>query len=89
MPSYHWLDHREIDVNTVARRVLVQRDWLGVPYKESWGRQEIVEMIDLQANEIAEDLRQHSILVEPRSEMVALIAYLQKLGVYEKTGGDN
>jgi len=89
MPSYHWLDNREINVDAAARRVLVQRDWLGVPYKKEWGKQEIIELIDLQANEIAEDLRGHSILVEPRSEMVALIAYLQKLGVYEKTGGSD
>jgi cytochrome c oxidase cbb3-type subunit I/II len=83
MPAYPWLDTQSYSVETIARRIRVQRDWLGVPYKEDWTLDEIRESVETHAMEIARDLRERGIYADPYSEMVALIAYLQKLGAYE------
>jgi len=56
-----------------------------VPYDPAWGKEQVAELVEIQSMEIARDLRAKSIFVKPESEMVAIIAYLQKLGVYEET----
>lgn len=84
MPAYPWLERQTYDLNTIVRRVKVQRDWLGVPYPEDLNADGIARQVETQALEIARDLRDKSIFISPDSEMVALIAYLQKLGTYEK-----
>ena len=52
---------------------------LGVPYPENYDLQALVDM-DKQANEIVADLKTQGINAKPQSEMIALIAYLQRLG---------
>jgi len=84
MPSYYWLADRTLDMDEISRRIAVQRDWLGVPYAADMDGEVVREMVETQALEIARDLREQNIFVEPESEMVALIAYLQKLGAYEE-----
>jgi cytochrome c oxidase cbb3-type subunit I/II len=85
MPAYPWLAEQEIDLDRLFRRLKVQRDILGVPYDPAWGKEQVAELVEIQSMEIARDLRAKSIFVKPESEMVAIIAYLQKLGVYEET----
>ena len=57
---------------------------LGVPYAEGYENQAVADM-QKQANAIAADLKAEGIEVIPETEMVALIAYLQRLGTDIKT----
>jgi cytochrome c oxidase cbb3-type subunit I/II len=80
MPSYPWLLEAEANIETLPNKIKVQRI-LGVPYPEM-PSEEIYRLYMEQASKIAGDLRQPGtdIYVEPNSEIVALIAYLQQLG---------
>jgi cytochrome c oxidase cbb3-type subunit I/II len=53
-----------------------------VPYP-AWSPAEINTAATDQAKQIARDLRAQQRLVAPEREIVALIAYLQKLGKFE------
>jgi cytochrome c oxidase cbb3-type subunit I/II len=79
MPSYPWLLERVADAHRLPAKIRVQR-MLGVPYDEMTP-EEIQRQYDEQAAGIVENLRQDDIYVEPDREIVALIAYLQQLGV--------
>ncbi|MES1951119.1 cytochrome c oxidase, cbb3-type, subunit II [Salinisphaera sp. S4-8] len=61
MPAFPWLADNEVDPETVATRMRVQKNWLNVPYT------------DAQIDEAAAEL-------EGKTEMQAVIAYLQHLG---------
>ena len=82
MPNFPWLLANTLDVSTMPRKITVQRQ-LGVPYPQ-WTDAEITSSIQAQQKKIAKDLRDSGAYVEPDREIVALIAYLQQLGHYEK-----
>jgi cytochrome c oxidase cbb3-type subunit I/II len=65
-------------VKALVRKLDVQRR-LGVPINEKT-LEEIQASVDAQAQEIAEDLKRSGLETLPDREIVALIAYLQKLG---------
>ena len=81
MPNYPWLFEKDTDVAALPSKLSVQRI-LGVPYPEQTP-EEIQAQVNAQAAEIAARLRKDNILVEPTREIVAIIAYLQKLGKSE------
>lgn len=81
MPNYPWLFEKDTDVAALPSKLSVQRT-LGVPYPEQTP-EEIQAQVNAQAAEIAARLRKDNILVEPTREIVAIIAYLQKLGKSE------
>ncbi|MCC5834041.1 MAG: cytochrome-c oxidase, cbb3-type subunit I [Opitutales bacterium] len=81
MPPYPWLLEQDLDFEKMHRRIRVQR-MLGVPYPD-WSKEEVVALMEEQADEIVADLRSQFRSTEPRRQIVALIAYLQKLGTYE------
>ena len=81
MPNYPWLFEKDTDVAALPAKLAVMRT-LGVPYTEQTPA-EIQAEVDAQAAGIAARLREADILVEPSREIVALIAYLQKLGKSE------
>ncbi len=81
MPNYPWLFENDTDVAALPAKLAVQRT-LGVPYPEQTP-EEIQAQVDAQAAEITARLRKDDVLVEPTREIVALIAYLQKLGKSE------
>jgi cytochrome c oxidase cbb3-type subunit I/II len=81
MPNYPWLFEKDTDVAALPAKLAVMRK-LGVPYPEQTPA-EIQAEVDAQAGEIVARLREADILVEPSREIVALIAYLQKLGKSE------
>ena len=81
MPPYPWLLENDLDISTTASKINVLR-MLGTPYEE--GYEEIAnDDLAKQANMIAESLRKDGIEQEglENKEIVALIAYLQRLGV--------
>jgi cytochrome c oxidase cbb3-type subunit I/II len=82
MPNFPWLLTNTLDVSTMPRKIAVQRQ-LGVPYPE-WTDAQITSSIEAQQKQIAKDLRDSGAYIEPDREIVALIAYLQQLGHYEK-----
>ncbi|MGF1450183.1 MAG: cytochrome-c oxidase, cbb3-type subunit I [Opitutales bacterium] len=86
MPNYHFLNDRKVDFEELAHRMLVLRDspLLGDPFPADWDEAEIMELAKAQGMEIADGLAREAILVDPESEMVAIIAYLQGLGRYEE-----
>jgi cytochrome c oxidase cbb3-type subunit I/II len=81
MPAFPWLFEAETDVAALPTKISVQRV-LGVPFAEMTPA-EIQASVQAQAEEIAADLRTQGNYTEPSKEIVALIAYLQKLGKSE------
>jgi cytochrome c oxidase cbb3-type subunit I/II len=78
MPSYPWLHMNDLDISTTESKINVMRS-IGVPYPEGY---EKVANDDLQkqAEKIATDLQNAGAPAEPNKEIIALIAYLQRLG---------
>lgn len=78
MPPYPWLFEQTIDKSLTAGKISALRK-IGVPYSE--GFEEIAnDELDKQANEIAVNLKGDGIETRSDAEIVALIAYLQRLG---------
>ncbi|MGF1453692.1 MAG: cbb3-type cytochrome c oxidase subunit II, partial [Opitutales bacterium] len=88
MPPYEWLVEQEWDLKNLPSRIAAMRK-VGVPYAADFGPDDIEEAAFTQANEIVTDLEKKDIFVAPESEMVALIAYLQKLGAYRQVDPNN
>jgi cytochrome c oxidase cbb3-type subunit I/II len=78
MPSYPWLLTNDLDISNTSTKINVMRS-IGVPYPEGY---ENVANDDLtkQAEQIALDLQKNGAPAEPNKEIIALIAYLQRLG---------
>jgi cytochrome c oxidase cbb3-type subunit I/II len=84
MPGYPALLQQDLQVATLPSKLAVQRT-LGVPYP-NWTPEQIATRVTTQAKEIAADLKAAGAYVAPEKEIIALIAYLQRLGTYEKIG---
>jgi cytochrome c oxidase cbb3-type subunit I/II len=84
MPSYAWLLTQDIDYSTLMKKINVMRT-LGVPYAPGYENKALSDA-KKQAEEIAQDLQKNGALeadgspVSPDREIIALIAYLQRLG---------
>jgi cytochrome c oxidase cbb3-type subunit I/II len=85
MPSYAFMLEDELDLTTLPRKIKVQR-MLGAPYTEEEERN-AVELAREQAAEIAAELERDGVPGLADREIVALIAYLQRLGTDIKKGG--
>jgi cytochrome c oxidase cbb3-type subunit I/II len=78
MPAYKWLFTDQIDLEETAGKISALRS-VGVPYEP--GYEEIAnEVLEAQAELIAAELREEDIEVAPDAEIIALIAYLQRMG---------
>ena len=78
MPPYPWLLDDKIDTATTAKRIRVMQT-LGVPYPEGFDQQANADLLR-QASEIKNSLKKDKIETSSNAEIVALIAYLQRLG---------
>jgi len=79
MPAYPWLYEQEIDKSLTAAKISAMRT-IGVPYGE--GFEEIAnDDLDKQAQRIVDGLQLEGYETTKEAEIVALIAYLQRLGV--------
>ena len=83
MPPYPWLIGQKLDVTTTASKIKAMRT-LGVPYEEGYEEQ-ANDDIAVQAAEIAAQLARDNIRVSSDREIIALIAYLQRLGTDIRT----
>ncbi|MBT6745313.1 MAG: cytochrome-c oxidase, cbb3-type subunit I [Flavobacteriales bacterium] len=78
MPPYPWMMENEID--TASTKVKIEAMiTLGVPYPEGYGSVANADLLD-QAQGIADNLKRDGIEVEGNKDIIALIAYLQRLG---------
>ena len=84
MPAYAAMLAHDADVAALPAKLAVQRT-LGVPYP-NWTPGQIASRVAEQSKAIAADLRTAGAYVAPEKEIVALIAYLQSLGKFEKVG---
>ena len=82
MPPYAHLAEKPFDQKTLPRKIAVQTQ-LGVPYPVMDGTSIKMKALE-QGSQIAKDLQASGVEVRPDSEMVAVIAYLQKLGAYDE-----
>jgi cytochrome c oxidase cbb3-type subunit I/II len=78
MPPYPWLLTRDLDISTTARKIRVMQT-LGVPYPEGYDLIANDELM-AQAAQIAGALRREGFDIEDTREVIAMIAYIQRLG---------
>jgi cytochrome c oxidase cbb3-type subunit I/II len=78
MPTYPWLIENKLDISSTEAKVSAMRT-LGVPYEEGYEEIALAELTQ-QAESITADLLDNGILVDSDKEIIALIAYLQRLG---------
>lgn len=78
MPPYPWLSENVLDISSTEKKISVMRK-LGVPYPDGF---ETVANTELkkQADSIALDLTNAGIVIDSDKEIIAMIAYLQRLG---------
>jgi cytochrome c oxidase cbb3-type subunit I/II len=84
MPGYPWLYTQALDTSHVEGKVITLRR-LGVPYPETYEQQAAADL-EAQAARVAGGLSQSGMTASPDREIVALIAYLQRLGTDIKGG---
>ena len=78
MPPYSWL-HEDSYTKADVQASITALSTLGVPYSAA-DQADVGPSIDKQAGEIVADLAKAGIQTQPDNEIVALIAYLQRLG---------
>jgi len=79
MPAYPWLFEQTVDKSTTAPKINALRK-IGVPYEAGFEEKANADL-GTQAAKIAESLKKEGYEVLPETEIVALIAYLQRLGM--------
>ena len=78
MPNYAWLSVKNVDLSQTPKKIRAMQT-LDVPYEEGYD-QKAVEDFMTQARGISDELKASGIEIEPQKQMIALIAYLHKLG---------
>ncbi len=79
MPRYPWLITDKLETTSLPARLGALRK-VGVPYEPGYENGAAQQELDAQAARIVANLKQGSIEAEPDREIIALIAYLQRLG---------
>jgi cytochrome c oxidase cbb3-type subunit I/II len=79
MPRYSWLLTQKMEVDTLPSHLIALRR-IGVPYPAGYENGPAQKDLQAQAEKTVANLKQGSITAEPDKEIVALIAYLQRLG---------
>ena len=78
MPKYPWLLEDALDLSTTPAKISAMRT-LGVPYEDGFEDQAIADA-QKQADGIVASLKKDGIKAKADKEIIALIAYLQRLG---------
>jgi cytochrome c oxidase cbb3-type subunit I/II len=78
MPAYSFMLDKPLDTSMTGAKIKAMRT-LGVPYKEGYERTANLDLA-FQAASIQASLYKDSIQVKPNTEILAIIAYLQRMG---------
>ncbi|MBK9247320.1 MAG: cytochrome-c oxidase, cbb3-type subunit I [Ignavibacteria bacterium] len=78
MPAYPWLVDDKLDLSHIEGKIITMQK-LGVPYPSGYETQALADL-KAQAETIAANLKKAGIETSPDKEIVAMIAYLQRLG---------
>ncbi|HSH64429.1 MAG TPA: cytochrome-c oxidase, cbb3-type subunit I [Bacteroidia bacterium] len=78
MPSYPWLLDNDLDTTTTAVKIRAMMT-LGVPYSKGFDMEANKNLMQ-QAEHISADLKKDGVEILSDKEIIALIAYLQRLG---------
>lgn len=78
MPSYAFMLRKNLDTSTTPAKIRAMQT-LGVPYSKGYDKIANADLMR-QAKGIADNLQTDSIRISPNKEVIALIAYLQRLG---------
>ena len=79
MPPYAFLLETDLNTSDLEAKINAMRK-LGVPYAKGYEKQALTDLQE-QAKEISSNLIGDSIRVSSKKEVIALIAYIQRLGV--------
>ena len=85
MPPYSWLLTQDLDTSSTAAKIRAMQT-LGVPYPKGFDLT-ANSILMQQADSIAADLQRNKVPAESNKEIIALIAYLQRLGTDIKATG--
>ena len=78
MPQYVWLLDNKLDTASTPAKIRAMRK-LGVPYAKGYDKVANRDLMH-QADSIAANLKKDKIETPANAEIIALIAYLQRLG---------
>lgn len=84
MPAYSWLIEQKLDISTTVAKINAMRT-LGVPYELGYEQKANADL-QVQAEAITARLAKDNIKVQSDREIIAIIAYLQRLGTDIKVG---
>jgi len=87
MPPYPWLVDHKLDISTTPAKIRAMQT-LGVPYPDGFDRLANDELKQ-QSEKISAELKQNNIKVNSDREIIAMIAYLQRLGTDIKTNKES
>ena len=78
MPNYPWLFKRDLDISNTNSKIHAMR-MLGVPYEQGY-EAKANDDLQKQADKIAASLKNDKIEISSKKEIIAMIAYLQRMG---------
>jgi cytochrome c oxidase cbb3-type subunit I/II len=78
MPSYPWLFDNEVDTSLTSAKIRAMQQ-LGVPYAKGYDKEANKDYLG-QATAIQQNLAKDKLGAKKTSEIIALIAYLQRVG---------
>jgi cytochrome c oxidase cbb3-type subunit I/II len=79
MPPFKWLAEKPLNISHLEKKIRLMQK-LGVPYPPDYDKKARQDLI-LQAEQVAARLKESGIETKADREIIALIAYLQRLGV--------
>ena len=79
MPRFSWLLTQKLDTRSLPSRIRALRR-LGVPYPDGYENGPAQKDLEAEANKIVTDLKVGMVDAKPDREIIAVIAYLQRLG---------
>jgi len=79
MPPFPWLINDKLNTSLTEKKIRVMQS-LGVPYPKDFDKNALSDLYR-QAEEIALRLKETGVEVESDREIIAMIAYLQRLGI--------
>jgi cytochrome c oxidase cbb3-type subunit I/II len=78
MPAYPWLAEQSLDMTTTSKKLKAMQS-LGVPYTQTDIDNANNDLLK-QAEAISSNLKKEGVAIDKEKELIAMIAYLQRLG---------